>query len=271
MSYRNAPPDAPKIALSVQFDAACPRCGYNLRGLKMDRSCPECGHHVSHLFAKPVSIATANLAEMMTILPTRLLVGLAMLGMVYSWTHPVVALILPRESGVVSLVVAGVLAGVFMQRVNALRGEIEMSVGTLAIERSIGWWTVGIVASLGLLVLAATDPFLPVAGPMFLGASLAAAAFASILGGQAVNSHLREHGIPPETVGPWVFIPAFLFLLAAGLPSERWLAMHWTVLAAVRIVALLSGIGLVGAGRVLLFNPLRRAQGSVMSLNRKRR
>lgn len=271
--HREAPADAPKIALSVQYDANCPQCGYNLRGMKMDRRCPECGHQVSDLFARPVSTETAEFAERLVDLPLRFMMVMTVAGLLYppfGWLM-LKAGVDVTVLGLVSVAIALIVSVVFWVLAQRLNGEIEMATGTLPLERLLGWWRVGLGFGCLGLFCSGFDVFARTAAIGSYALAFAGATFAAVLAGRSLLRLMNEHGLRPPTGGMWTPVAAGLFLLAAGMPLAFWVPMGRFSLFGLQVLTAIIGVALVSVTRVSLFNPLRRAQGSVTSLNRNRR
>ncbi|MEL7238419.1 MAG: hypothetical protein AAGK78_06115, partial [Planctomycetota bacterium] len=239
MSFREAPVNAPKIALAVQHDAACPSCGYNLRGLRMDRRCPECGHALSELFARPIAMATGDLAERMVNLPIRL----ALITMAVAWLERGMVVLLPGITPPQQSMVGGTLLAMttllalpLLLSVLRHRGEVEDHPAALPLDRAMPMWLGCMV--LGLVGLTGTGVlvFVPLAAKGFATAAILLGCVATIVGGRAIVRLMGQHAIQGPAAAPWLAGLALLMHIPAAVVP----AQHAMMLPIQMIVATLA-------------------------------
>lgn len=269
MSFREAPTGVGKIALAVQHDAACPSCGYNLRGLRMDRRCPECGHALSELFARPIAMATGNLAERMINLPIRLV----LLTMAVAWLERGIAVLLPgitppQQSmvGGTLLAMTALLALPLLLAVLRYRGEVEDHAAALPLDRAMPSWLGSMIFALVGLAGTGVLVFVPIAAMGFAILAILLGSVATIVGGRAILRLMGQHAIQGPGVAPWLAgLPLLLHIPAAVVPAQHALMLP------IQMTVTTLAISFTAVGRLLLVNALRRGQGSVVSLNRRGR
>lgn len=273
MSFRDAPPNAPRIALRIENDVPCPDCGYNLRGLRLDGRCPECGRPTIDTFARPLRARTGVLAEEMVRRPGVLLVGLLAWWVIDSTSAlapPVVArfIVIAATVGIAPLLLI-TLAG--MSRL--LRATRSRPGGSSRPLRDIAglWFTLGALAVLLGGSLMGLTLFWPAELPLFLRQGLILVACASAAASQLLAAHgaitvLRRLALRASGIAAPIMAGGIVGLMIACLvPVTGGLFVSLRILAGFGALI----VWLVASYR--LVNSLREAQGSVVSIGRSAR
>lgn len=273
MSFRDAPPNAPRIALRIENDVPCPDCGYNLRGLRLDGRCPECGRPTIDTFARPLRAKTGVLAEEMIRRPGVLLVGLLAWWVIASTSvlaPPVVAQFIVMAA---TVVIAPPLLITLARMVRVLRAAQSRPGGSSRPLRDIAglWFTLGGLAVLPGGALMGLTLFWPSELPLFVRqglilAACASAAASQLLAARGAITVLRRLALRASGVATPVMAGGIVGLVIACLvPVAGGLFVSLRILAgsAAAIIWLVASYRLV--------NSVREAQGSVVSIGRSTR
>jgi hypothetical protein len=270
--FRDAPPNAPKLALRIEDDVVCPACGYNLRGLRMDGRCPECGRPAIDTFARPLRAYTGGLAEEMIRRPGGLLVILLVWWIIFSAAA--------GAAGLRHVVLFGAAAGlapmmlIILARTNQLRRATNHRRGGSGrpLQAIAMLWfalcalAVGLgLAHIGLALFWSGELEMIFWAGIILVACVSAAG-AQLLSAQASITVLRRLALQAPAGATVVIASGLIVVIAVGLvPLNDGLFLSLRVLGAV--LGLITWI----SGCVWLLSCLRQAQGSVVSIGRSRR
>ena len=271
--FRDAPPNAPKLALRIENDISCPACGYNLRGLKMDGRCPECGRPAIDTFARPLRAFTGALAEEMIRRPGGLLVILLAWWIIFSAT----AALAPAAARVLLLGAAaglGPMMLIVLMRANQLRRATNLRRGGSSRPlQEIGmlWFSLcALAVALGLaqigLALFWSGKLEMIFWVGLILAACACTAAAQLLAAHSSVTVLRRLSLHAPAAAVGVIAGGLVGVIVACLaPLNDGLFVSLRVLAGV--LSLIAWLG----GCVWLLGSLRQAQGSVVSIGRSTR
>ena len=270
--FRDAPPNAPKVALRIENDVSCPACGYNLRGLRMDGRCPECGRPAIDTFARPLRAFTGALAEEMVRRPGGLLVILLVWWVIFSAAAGAAALryvvLIGAAAGLAPLML------IVLGRANQLRRATNRRRGGSGrpLQQIAALWfsLCALAVALGLahigLALFWTGELEMIFWAGMIFAACACSAGAQLLAAQASITILRRLALEAPAAAVGVVGAGLAVLITVGLaPLNDGLFISLRVLGAV--LALILWLG----GCVWLLSSLRQAQGSVVSIGRSTR
>lgn len=271
--FRDAPPNAPKVALRIENDVACPACGYNLRGLRMDGRCPECGRPTIDTFARPLRAFTGALAEEMVRRPGGLLVILLAWWIIFCSAAAVGAglrqfLLIGAGVGLAPMLLIVLLRTSRLRRATNFR---RGGSGRPLQEVSILWFSLcALATALGLaqigLALLWPREIERILWLAMILAACACAAGAQLLAAHASITVLRRLALEAPAGAIAVIAAGLAALIAMCLaPLNDGLFISLRVLGA--LLALTAWI----AGCVWLLSGLRQAQGSVVSIGRSTR
>ena len=270
--FRDAPPNAPKLALRIEDDVACPACGYNLRGLRMDGRCPECGRPAIDTFARPLRAYTGGVAEEMVRRPGGLLVILLAWWIIFSAAS--------ATAGFRHVVLIGAAVGIapmmlmVLSRTNQLRRATNQRRGGSARplqDIAVIWFALCATAvALGLAHIALAL-FWRGELEMIIWAGMILAACGCSAGAQLLAAHasitvLRRLAL--EAPGPAIAVIALGLVLLIGVgqaPLNDGLFISLRVLVAFLALIIWAG------GCIWLLTSVRQAQGSVVSIGRSAR
>lgn len=257
-------PTPGRVALRIEQDTPCPDCGYNLRGMRLDSRCPECGRPTIDTFARPLRATDGEFAERLLARPAPLVAGLLLAGIAHD-----VLLLVPGALG--AAVTGGTLLFALVGAWTIWRAQADVrqmrryKASRTLKEPSITWLLLIVAAAVGLMLLPNAIWFFMGAIVLYAGACLGAVG-AAVLGSLAGSKLLQRYGHGHSAAKwPWVFLTGMILaLLSAAVPADNARLGLW------------SGGGLV-AGMLLwlvgwrgFVNSLREAQGSVVSLHRRK-
>lgn len=273
VSFRDAPPNAPRVALRIEEDVECPDCGYNLRGLRMDGRCPECGRPTIDTFARPLRAATGVLAEEMLRRPGGLLVQLLAWWIIWSSASAA-----PPVLGQAIQLTGAALIGMLLllslaQMAKLLRAARSRRGGSSKPLRDSApfWWTLAVLsvalcgAHMGLALFWQGE-LEPVFWTILMLGACASAGGAQLLAAKGALTVLKRLALaapaqylPVQAVGLVSLIIIGLAPLAGG------------AMVALRVIVGLLALVVWGFATYQIVNGLREAQGSVVSIGRHAR